>query len=134
MADAADGPEEAVDTGCGRVVDRPAVGSALPEGHMPLVGFLRVVHPFESAVPVVPFVCCDEADNVDWDEVELREDEELLRWAVFRGPGINILLISSEVIPFKPLCPPLTLFHPGLCWKVRGGATAVIWWDKEAEL
>lgn len=65
MAEAADGPEDAVETGCGLVVDNPAVGSALPDGHIPLVGFLRVVHPFESAVGAVLFGCADEADSVD---------------------------------------------------------------------
>ena len=44
MADAADGPDEVDETGWGRVVERPAVGSAFPDGQMPLELFLRVVH------------------------------------------------------------------------------------------
>lgn len=31
-AEAAEGPDEAEDTGCGRAVDRPAVGSDFPIG------------------------------------------------------------------------------------------------------
>ena len=44
IAEAADGPDEVDETGWGRVVERPAVGSAFPDGQMPLELFLRVVH------------------------------------------------------------------------------------------
>lgn len=58
------------------------------------------------------------------DEVDDTEEEELLRWSVFRG--MNMPLTSSGFIEFR-LCPPLT-FHPGRlsCWKLGGLATAVM--------
>ena len=49
------------------------------------------------------------------------DELEFCRCAVFRGPGVNILLTSSEFM--------LLLLHPKLVlgWKeLRAGATAVI--------
>lgn len=59
------------------------------------------------------------------DAFEEMDEDEFCRWAVFRGPGVNILLTSSEFIAPKPL--PL-LVHPMrvLGWKESGCATAVI--------
>ena len=58
--------------------------------------------------------------------VDAMEEDEFCRWAVLRGPGVNILLTSSESIAPKPL--PLLDVHPMrvLGWNVKGAATAVI--------
>lgn len=105
-------------------MDIPAVGSDLPVGHMPLFGFFLVPQP-SAACP--PFVCAEAADSVEFVEAEeLSDDAELVRWAVLRGPDMNILLTSSEEP--RALCPPLLVFHPVLegGWNAMGEATAVI--------
>lgn len=114
--DVADGPDVAEFTVCGRAVDMPVAGSAFPGGQSPLAGFFLAAQlPASAAVGVTPFVCTDGAVTVDVDVVELVElvdamdEEEFCRWAVFRGPGVNILLTSSEFITPKPL--PLEV-HP----------------------
>ena len=111
--DAADCPEDAVDTACGRAVEIPAVGSDFPAGHMPLLGFFRVAQLSDEGA-VILLVCDADAETVELDEAEeLMEEDELVRCAVFRGPGMNILLMSSELILANPFCPPLIEFHPG---------------------
>ena len=128
--DVAEGPEVAELTGCGRAVEMPVAGSALPDGKRFFEGLFRVAQlPASAAVPVAPFVCTGVAVIVEVEEpVELAEaieEEEFCRGTVLRGPEVNILLTSSEFIAPKPL--PLEV-HPMrvLGWKVRGGATAVI--------
>lgn len=60
----------------------------------------------------------------DEDEADVREDCELERWALLRGPGMNILVMSSWVIADVPLV-HVALERAG-GWNVTGGATAVI--------
>lgn len=118
MADDAVGPDVAELTGCGLAVDMPVAGSALPGGQSPRVGFFRAAQLFAS-VPgacTAPFVwgCCDGCDGADMvlveDAVEARDEDEFWRWAVLRGPGVNILLTScSDMVAPKPL--PLVV-HP----------------------
>lgn len=129
IADDADGPEVAEFTVCGRAVDIPVAGSALPGGQSPLVGFFRAAQlPGSVATGVAPLVCTDDAVIVDAVEfvevVDEIEVEEFCRWAVFLGPGVNILLTSSDMPP-RPL--PLDV-HPirVLGWNDKGDATAVI--------
>jgi hypothetical protein len=89
MAEAADdaGPADAM--GWGRAAVIPAMGSVLVAGHSPLGALaLRVA---AQSVPLGcggPFGCDadDEADMVDVPEAcEERLDDELDRWALFRG-------------------------------------------------
>ena len=104
----ADRPEDAVApvdaalTACGRAVDMPVAGSALPGGHSPRVGFFRAAQlPDSGAVGVVPFACTEGAVSVAVEVVELvdaSEEDEFCRCTVFRGPGENILVASSEFI------------------------------------
>ena len=73
--DVANGPDVAEFTVCGRAVDMPVAGSALPGGQNPRVGFLRAPH-LDSSVVVgaAPLVCTDEVVIVDAVEfVELVE-------------------------------------------------------------
>lgn len=115
--DVADGPDVAELTVCGRAVDMPVAGSAFPGGHRPLAGFFRAAQlPASAEVgAATPFVCTDGAVTVEVEVVELVElveaidEDEFCRWAVLRGPGVNILLTSSEFITPKPL--PLEV-HP----------------------
>ena len=111
----ADGPEGAVLTVCGRAVEIPVAGSALPGGHSPLAGFFRCAQLPESTAVGVPLVCCATGAvmvAVDVEElfelVEAIDDDEFCRWTVLRGAGANILLTSSELIA-KPL---LLELHP----------------------
>ena len=94
IAVVADGPDVAVLTVCGRAVEMPVAGSALPGGHSPLAGFFRCAQLLESAgVDATPFVCAAGAVivDVDVDElvelVEAIEEEEFCRCTVFRGAG-----------------------------------------------
>lgn len=110
----ADGPEVAVLTVCGRAVDIPVAGSALPGGQSPRAGFLRCAQlPESTGVGATPLVCAAGAVIVEVEEfvelVEAIDEEEFCRWTVLRGPGVNILLTSSELIAPKPL--PLEV-HP----------------------
>lgn len=110
----ADGPDVAVLTGCGRAVDMPVAGSALPGGQSPLAGFFRCAQlPASTGVVTAPLVCGAGAVMVEVEElvelVEAIDEEEFCRWTVLRGPGVNILLTSSELIAPKPL--PLEV-HP----------------------
>jgi hypothetical protein len=127
-AEAPDEAEEAMD--CGLAVDRPAIGSALEAGHI-----LRVVRRFGSQLPctapLAPLLCADAADMVEFDEeaeeIELRDEEELVRWACLRGRSMRET--SSALMPFILLGGPSGAFHPALLlreWKLGGGATAVI--------
>jgi hypothetical protein len=105
-------------------VDIPVAGSALPGGHRPRVGFFLTAQVESDGGCTAPLGWVVLADMVDVeDAVEAMDELEFCRWAVFRGPGANILLTSSELIP-NPLLP---LFHP-LGWNelLRGGTTAVI--------
>lgn len=128
----ADAPAFAVLTACGRAVEIPVAASALPAGHKPLAGFFRCAQPdVSTGGATAPLVCELGAVIVDVEveeDVELLEaidDEEFCRCTVLRGPGVNILLTSSELIAPKPL--PLEV-HPMrvLGWKDTAGATAVI--------
>ena len=128
--DVAEGPDVAALTVCGLAVEIPVAGSAFPGGHRPLVGFFLAAQlPASVDTGAAPLVCADDAVIVEAVEfvelVEAIEEDEFCRWAVLRGPGVNILLTSSEFIAPKPL--PLEV-HPMrvLGWKERGGATAVI--------
>lgn len=82
-----------------------------------------------SAELEVPFEIAVDADAVEEaDESEPIEDDELVRWALLRGPGANILPTSSWLTLPKPFWLALTELHPmreGVCsW--TGAATAVI--------
>lgn len=81
MADDAVGPDVAELTACGRAVDMPVAGSALPGGHNPRVGFFRVAQlPDSVDDALVPLVCAEDAEMVDVEEsVEAIEDEEFWR-------------------------------------------------------
>lgn len=106
MAEAADGPDEVEETGWGLVVERPAVGSALLDGQMPLELFLRVVHVVGSLLDgVAGWDVAEAAEMVDEDEeaAEFSEDWELERCACLRGPGRRIWGISSWLIVVVPL-------------------------------
>lgn len=61
-------------------------------------------------------------DVDEFEEVELTEDDELVRDKVFRG--INMPLTSSGFIGALPSIEP----HAGrdICWKLGGLATAVM--------
>lgn len=108
MALAAATPDVAEVTACGRAVVMPVAGSAFPGGHNPRVGFLRAVQ-LEASAPACreePFVLVDVAEIVEVveDAVDAMDELEFWRCAVFRGPGVNILLISSAFM--------LLLLHP----------------------
>lgn len=87
----------------GQLVWSPATGMELPLGWA-----------FEVTVDV------DEFDDVDD-----TEDEELVRWRVFRDMNMFIPLTSSELDAFD-ICPPLV--HPGRLKLAKLGrlATAVM--------
>ena len=104
IADDAVGPDDVELTAWGRAVDIPIAGSDFPGGHSPRVGFFRAAQlPTSDEVPLVPLVWADAADIVDVEEaVEAIEDAEFCRCSVFRGPLLNILLISSGFIAVKP--------------------------------
>jgi len=81
IAEDAVGPDVAELTACGRAVDIPVAGSALPGGHSPRVGFFRVAQlPASDEFALVPFVCVEDAEIVEVEElVEAMEDEEFCR-------------------------------------------------------
>jgi hypothetical protein len=86
MAEEAVGPLVRELTGCGRAVERPVAGSALPGGHSPRLGFFRVAQmsPFAVDGRVAPFAApgAEGAMVVEVDEaesVEAMEDEEFCR-------------------------------------------------------
>lgn len=89
MAEAAEAPGPTDAMGCGRAVDIPAMGSVLVAGHSPFGVFvLRAAQadaslPFEGAT----LLACDEdADIVEVaDACDDRLEDELERWALFRG-------------------------------------------------
>ena len=114
MVEAADGPEDPDDTGCGRVIERPAVASALP------VGGTNTARPLGLRVPKpprsddMPFGWPVGVVMVEVDEAELSEALELDRWLVLRGCGgcdgfcmFRARVSSSCERPFK-----LLLLHP----------------------
>jgi len=106
MADAAEAPEDDVEeTGCGLVMDSPAVGSDLPGGQMDLLFFLRVPQP-----STVPFDDAEELEMVELevdDVAELRDVAEFVRCVPFLGPDMKGLPPSSWLIMPR-------LFSPGL--------------------
>lgn len=117
IAVVAEGPDIGVLTVCGRAVDMPVAGSALLAGQSPRVGFFLCAQLAESpGVETGPLVCTGGAVivEVEVDEpvevFEAIDEEEFCRWTVLRGPGVNILLTSSELIAPK-LPVPLEL-HP----------------------
>ena len=79
----AEGPDVAELTVCGRAVERPVAGSALPGGQRPFDGLFRVAQfPASVAFDVTPFVCTGVAVIVDVEEpelVEAMEEEEFCR-------------------------------------------------------
>ena len=55
--DDAEGPDVAEFTVCGRAVEIPVAGSALPGGHRPRVGFFRAAQlPASAVAGTAPFV------------------------------------------------------------------------------
>lgn len=121
MAEAAEGPGPADSTDCGRAVESPAIGSVLDAGHSPFGAFvLRAAH-VDASLPLAgatPFSCDGGAATVGvLDACDDRDDDELLRWALFRG--------MNRAPP--PLGTPSVLHACRLMfWKLTGGATAVI--------
>lgn len=88
MADEAVAPDVAELTGCGRAVDMPVAGSALPGGHSPRVGFFRAAQllvvpsaggctaPLPLPLPVPLLLACVElADIVEVEEADEAIDE-----------------------------------------------------------
>ena len=79
----AEGPEVAELTVCGRAVESPVAGSALPGGQRPFDGLFRVAQlPASVPLDVTPFVCAEVAVIVDVDDpelVEAMEEEEFCR-------------------------------------------------------
>jgi hypothetical protein len=114
MAEAAEGPD--VDAmGCVRAVDSPAMGSDLETGHrLRAVRFLGAQSPLTE--PLAPLVEeeVEEAEMVELLEElearELRDEDEFVRCACFRGLGSSILERSSMVLKLPP--PPLLPLHP----------------------
>lgn len=83
---------------CGRADVTADTGSAFPEGQGPaLWGFLRaavVFHPTPSLVTGIdaPFACGVDCCIVvvdEFEEFEEVEEDELARWALFRGMNIR---------------------------------------------
>ena len=117
MVDAADGPDDAEDTDCGRAVDKPATGSDFPGGHKPRAGFFLVAQAVESEVPVgIPLAWTAGAVTVGVEDAEeAMEVDEFVRCAVLRGPEMNILPTSSVLIEERPFgAAPFVVPHPGL--------------------
>jgi hypothetical protein len=134
IAEAADGPDEAVDTDCGLAVDMPAIGSDFDVGHNPRAVRFREAQslvcapfipltPFAPFTPLTPLFWFDAVEMVDVEEVEedieLSDVEEFERCALFLG--MSIRETSSALMLVKPLVGPLEPRH-----KFGGGATAVI--------
>jgi hypothetical protein len=134
MADAAEGPEVAEFTDCGRAVEMPAIGSDFEGCHIPRAVLFREPQSPPFTAPFTPFVfgaadCVDMVDEVDVDEAsEFSEEEELERCAGLRG--MSILETSSALIVLRPfVAAPLGPLHPDLLLmdcRFGGFATAVI--------
>ena len=117
IADAADGPEVAELTDCGRAVVMPAMGSDFVGCHMPRAVRFRE---FQSAAPFTapwtPFVLgaagwVETVDVLEVEEVEARElsdEDEFERWAVLRGMSMRS---TSALMVFRPLGAPLGALH-----------------------
>lgn len=76
MADEAVAPDVAELTGCGRAVDMPVAGSALPGGHKPREGFFLAAQLVESAeVCPAPLAWVDVAEMVDVEDAVEAMDE-----------------------------------------------------------
>lgn len=79
----AEGPDVAELTVCGRAVEIPVAGSALPGGQRPFEGLFRVAQlPASVAPDPAPFACTDVAVIVEVEEpelVEAIEDDEFCR-------------------------------------------------------
>ena len=129
IADAAEGPDVAEFTDCGRAVVMPAIGSDLDGCHIPrVVRFRAPQSPFTA--PLTPFVlgavdCAETVDVLEVEEAsEFSDDEEFERCAVLRGMSI---LSTSALMALTPFGAPLGLLHPDLLFaRFMGGATAVI--------
>jgi len=126
MADAAEGPDVAEFTDCGRAVDMPAIGSDLDGCQIPrVVRFRAPQSPFVA--PLTPFVfgaidCADTVDVLDVDDArEFSDEDEFERGAVLRD--MSMLSALMVLTPFGVL---LGLLHPVLLARLMGGATAVI--------
>lgn len=117
MADEAVAPDVTELMVCGRAVDMPVAGSALPGGHNPRVGFFRaaqlavvVLSAGGCTAPPLPLVlplplplllgAVELAERVEVEEaVEAIDELEFCRWTVLRADaGVNI----SEPEPFIP--------------------------------
>jgi hypothetical protein len=87
IAEAADaaGPADAM--GCGRAAVIPAMGSVLDAGHSPFGAlFLRVAAQSGGLEGAGPLACDEDAERVDVvDACDDRDEDELERWADFRG-------------------------------------------------
>jgi hypothetical protein len=123
MADAAEGPDVAEFTDCGRAVEIPAIGSDFDGCHIPrVVRFREPQSPFTA--PFTPFVlgaadCVDTVDVEDVDDArEFSEEDEFERCAVLRGMSI---LSTSALMVLTPLASLHLLLD-----RCMGGATAVI--------
>ena len=129
IADAADGPDVAELTDCGRAVDMPAIGSDFDGCQIPrVVRFRAPQSPFTAPLTPLVFGAVDCADTVDVLEVEdareLSDEDEFERCAVLRGISI---LSTSALMALTPFGAPLGLLHPDLLLaRFMGGATAVI--------
>ena len=82
--------------------DMADTGSALEAGHKPREGFFFDAQLVGSVVDDAgtPFDCVDCGEMVDEDEVEAMDEDEFVRWALFRG--MNMRETSSVLIAFKP--------------------------------
>jgi hypothetical protein len=80
-------------------------------------------------MPFVWLLGLDVTVEVDeFDEVEDTDDEEFVRWRVFRCMNMLIPRGSSDGFIELDVCPPLTVIHPGRLRfaKLGGFATAVM--------
>ena len=84
IAEAAEAPDGAADTD-GLAVESPETGSAFDEGHKPLLpGFLRT--PFSPLGKPFGWLAGEEIVDADeLEEVDDKDEEELLRCTFFRG-------------------------------------------------
>lgn len=88
MAEDAVAPVVAELTAGARAVVMPVAGSAFPGGQRPRDGFFRTAQLESPDVTLVPFVCTDDAETVDVEElVDASEEDEFCLWAVFRWGG-----------------------------------------------
>lgn len=111
---------------CGLAFDRPAMGSDFVAGHrLRAVLFLELQSPLAAPLaPLAALLWADDAEIVEFedadDDSELREDEEFVLWATFRGCRSNLLISSVFIEPPRPLAAPFGPAHPFMVWKLGG--------------